>query len=364
MVKLFVGGDVMLARGIDQILAHPGDPTLHETHVVDARDYIAIAEEVSGPIPRGATAAYPWGDALAILDAAAPDVRIINLETSITHSSNYERGKGIHYRLSPENANCLGAAKIDVCALGNNHVRDWGTEGLLETLQTLDDLGIARCGAGRERTEAIRPAVLELDDRGRVVVFSVGCVDSGVPPWWSAGDGRPGVHVVTDLGEATVRRLIALIEPWRATGSIVVLSIHWGPNWGFDVTEEHQRFAHRMIDEAGVHVVHGHSSHHVKGIEVHGGHPIFYGCGDLVTDYEGIRSHQSYRGDLGLLYFVTLDAAGMLTGVEMVTTQVRRFRLNLAPPPDVQWLATVLSRCGESLGTSVAREETRLALTW
>src|SRR5437867_2650263 len=116
----------MLARGIDQILPQPCDPILYESYVRDAREYIALAEEMSGPIPRPASPAYPWGDALAILDAAQPDARVVNLETSITRSSTPDRGKGIHYRMSPEDASCLAAAGIDVCVLGNNHVADWG----------------------------------------------------------------------------------------------------------------------------------------------------------------------------------------------------------------------------------------------
>jgi poly-gamma-glutamate capsule biosynthesis protein CapA/YwtB (metallophosphatase superfamily) len=364
MVTLFVCGDVMLGRGIDQILEHPCDPTLHESYLRDARDYIAIAEEVSGPIPRRVPPEYPWGDALAVLDAAHPDVRIINLETSITCADDYEPDKGIHYRTSPENARCLSAARIDVCVLGNNHVLDWGTAGLVDTLSTLDELGIARCGAGRELGEAIRPAVIELGERGRIVVFSVGCTDAGVPPWWTAREVQPGVHVLADLGDDTVQRLCHVIEPWRAPGSIIVLSIHWGSNWGFEVSARHQRFAHRMIDEAGVHVLHGHSSHHVKGIEVRDGHPIIYGCGDLLTDYEGIRHHEAYRGDLGLLYLVSLDASGALTRLEMVPTQMRWFRLNLARSRDVQWLATTLARCGRPLDTSITLEDSRLVLSW
>ena len=364
MIKLFLCGDVMLARGIDQVLAHPCDPTLHESYLKDARDYIEIAEDYSGPIPRGVTPEYPWGDALAILDAERPDARIINLETSITRSDAFDPQKGIHYRVSPENAACIAAARIDICALANNHVLDWGQAGLLDTLSTLDRLGIARCGAGRDRDEAIRPAVLDLGERGRIVVFSVGSLDGGVPPWWTAGEARPGVHAITELGEDTTRRLRSVIEPWRRPHSIIVLSIHWGPNWGFAIPSEHRRFAHRMIDDAGVHLIHGHSSHHVKGIEVHDGHLILYGCGDFLTDYEGIRTNEAYRGDLGIMYLPTLDPAGKLLGLELVPTQMRKFRVNRADPKDLRWLAMTLARAEASLGTSVVIEGQRMHLKW
>lgn len=364
MITLFVCGDVMLARGIDQILGEPCDPKLYEPHMDDARDYVAIAEEVAGPIPRGAAPQYPWGDALAILDAAQPDARIVNLETSITRRGEHDVEKRIHYRVSPQNAACLAAARVDVCTLGNNHVLDWGPTGLTDTLDTLDRLHVRRCGAGRDLEEAIRPALLELGDRGRIAVFSVGCSDAGVPPWWAAADDRPGVHALADLGEDSMRRLRRAIEPWRHPHTIIVLSIHWGPNWGFAIHAAHRRFAHHMIDAAGVDIVHGHSSHHVKGIEVHHGRPILYGCGDLLTDYEGIGGNEVYRGDLGLMYFVSLDEHQALAKLEMVPTRMHRFRITEAGSKEVRWLATTLARSGDALGTSVAIAGQRLFLKW
>lgn len=67
---------------------------------------------------------------------AAPDFRIINLETSITTSEDWAP-KDIHYRMHPANIPCLTVAKVDCCVLANNHVLDWGRSGLVETLETL-----------------------------------------------------------------------------------------------------------------------------------------------------------------------------------------------------------------------------------
>jgi len=364
MVTLFVAGDVVLARGIDQILGEPCDPTLYEPYMNDAREYIDLAEETSGAIPRHVPPAYVWGDALAWLDAAHPDARVVNLETSITRRGAHDRHKRIHYRVSPQNAATLVAARIDVCTLANNHVLDWGPLGLTDTLDTLDRLQVRRCGAGHDLDEAMRPAVVELGARGRIAVFAVGCDDAGVPPSWSAAAQRPGVFELAELDDAAVARVRAAIEPWRQPGTRVVLSIHWGSNWDFAIERTHRRFAHRMIDEAGVDLVHGHSSHHVKGIEVHHGRPILYGCGDLITDYEGIRGNEAYRGELGLLYLVTLDDAGVLTGLQMVPTRMHRFQLTAPPAEDVRWLARTLDRCGEPLGTSVAIADHQLTLRW
>ena len=197
-VRLFVCGDVMLGRGVDQILPSPGDPTLREGHVTDARRYVELAEEVNGPIPRPVDPSWPWGEALTVLETAAPDVRIVNLETSITHSDRFAAGKAVHYRMSPDNLGCLEAVGPDVCTLANNHVLDLGREGLEETLDVLTAAGLRSAGAGHDLEEAWQPVVVPLGGGGRVVVFSMGSPDSGIPPC-----GRPRRTVPASPSSAT-----------------------------------------------------------------------------------------------------------------------------------------------------------------
>ena len=148
-ITLFLAGDVMTGRGIDQILPHPGDPRLYEPYIRDARDYVRLAERRHGTIERPVSFDYPWGDALVELQRVVPDARIINLETAITVSDRY-RPKGINYRMNPDNVPCITAAKIDCCVLANNHVLDWGPSGLLETLDSLRGAGLRTAGAGKD----------------------------------------------------------------------------------------------------------------------------------------------------------------------------------------------------------------------
>ena len=143
---MFLCGDVMTGRGVDQILPHPGDPRLRESYVREATGYVALAEAASGPIPRPVDPAWPWGDALTVLGDLAPDIRLINLETSITRSGDFAPGKQVHYRMNPANIGCLTVARPDVCALANNHVLDFGRGGLAETLDTLAGAGLPAAG--------------------------------------------------------------------------------------------------------------------------------------------------------------------------------------------------------------------------
>ncbi|MCG8024304.1 MAG: CapA family protein [Candidatus Thiodiazotropha endolucinida] len=102
-ITLFLCGDVMTGRGIDQILPYPGKPAIYESHLKSARDYVAIAENKSGHIPRQVPFDYIWGDALTEFEQIKPDLRIINLETAITISEEYWPRKGINYRMHPRN---------------------------------------------------------------------------------------------------------------------------------------------------------------------------------------------------------------------------------------------------------------------
>src|SRR3990172_8041001 len=170
----------MTGRGIDQALPHPSSPRIHESFMSSALGYLELAERASGPIPRPVSFSYVWGDALAALEARAPDLRIVNLETSIT-TSEQAWPKGINYRMHPANVPCLRAAGIDCCVLANNHVLDWGSRGLLETLDSLHGVGIATTGAGRSAEEAERPAVLRAGGGGGLV-FGFCSPARGPPP--------------------------------------------------------------------------------------------------------------------------------------------------------------------------------------
>ncbi len=342
-LRVFLCGDVMVGRGIDQVLPHPGDPALHEGYAVSALDYVALAERAHGAIPRPAEFAYVWGDALAEWARFGPDVRIINLETAVTTSNDWQRGKGIHYRMHPRNVPCLTAAHVDCCVLANNHVLDWGQAGLAETLAVLHDARLQTVGAGRNLSVAAAPAVLATS-RGRVLVFAFGMGSSGIPPEWAATADRPGVNLLADLSDATLVRIAAQVKAARQPRDVVVVSIHWGGNWGYTVPAAHRGFAHALV-ECGVDVVHGHSSHHPMGIEVYRGRPIFYGCGDFLNDYEGIGGYEAYRSDLSLMYFLDVDpASGRLLRLVMTPMQMRRFRVNRASERDARWLRERLSR--------------------
>lgn len=366
MISLFFAGDVMTGRGIDQILPSPNDPRLQEDYVRDAGEYVALAEAVNGKIPRSVDWSYIWGVALDALNEMEPDARIINLETSITTSDDYSPDKGIHYRMHPDNIGCLAAAEIECCCIANNHLLDFGYTGLAETIETLRTAGVAYTGAGQNSGEAAAPAVIDLGIKGRVLVFALGFESSGIPIDWRASEDLPGINLPGDLSMQTARDLKARIAEHRRSGDIVVVSVHWGPNWGYAIPQAQREFAHALVDSGCVDCVHGHSSHHAKGIEVYRDKPIIYGCGDFINDYEGISSHRQYRGDLSLMYFVTFDTVHRgLAWAQIIPVQHKRFTLIDVSSSDAQWLAKMLDREGRELGTLMSlNPDKSLTMDW
>ena len=352
-LRVFLCGDVMTGRGIDQVLPHPSKPAIHESYMRSALGYVELAERAHGAIRRPVDLDYIWGEALGELERRSPDLRVINLETAVTRSDEVYP-KGINYRMHPANVPCLVAAGIDCCVLANNHVIDWGMRGLLESLDALHGADLATAGAGRDLEEADRPAVLEVAGKGRLLVFGLGHPSSGIPRDWAADADRPGVSLLSDLSAQTADRVAERVRRFRRHGDRVLVSIHWGSNWGYSVARPQREFAHRLIDAGAADVVHGHSSHHPRAIEVYEGRPILYGCGDFINDYEGISGREEFRSDLVLAYFLTLDRqSGRLLSFEMTPFRTRRFRLERAPRRAAEWVRTTLDREGRELGTRV-----------
>jgi len=158
--------------------------------------------------------------------------------------------------------------------------------------------------------------------------------------------GRPGA--------AHARRLAAEVAGERHSGEPVVVSIHWGANWGETIPAAHRAFAHRLVELGAADIVHGHSSHHPLAAEVYRGRLVLYGCGDLINDYEGITPHGDLRSDVGCLYFATLEAqGGALRRLEIVPLQMRRLRLQGADAQARLWVERLFNRGGRALGTQV-----------
>lgn len=347
---LIFTGDVMLARLIDQ---------LYHTHIHDPST-AAIADHFRETFSALSTGTYtpssPWGTTLPLLRTS--DLTLINLETAATRCPNPWPDKAFNYRMHPANlAPILHAAGVGYVGLANNHTLDFGVEGLLETIRSVRRTGIPFAGVGESGEEACRPAVLELGEEGHgyeVLVYAA----ADHPSEWGDVEGFHFIDYTFETRERLKKLLMAGSE--RSRPSLKIFSVHWGPNYKWDPGEKIRGLAHFLIDECEVDIVHGHSSHHVQGVEVYRGKLILYGCGDFVDDY---ALHAEYRNDLGALWRVLVEEGEMENGkeklvldrLEIFPTRIERFRAMLLGADDVdhEWVRRKIGTLSLELGTLV-----------
>lgn len=321
-------GDIMLGRLIDQLLPR------HVDEPEDARHVASIRRRQSELCDYNASS--PWGDTLLLLQQS--DLRIGNLETSVTTSNEKWPDKVFNYRMHPANIECLKAAQVDYVSLANNHTLDFGRSGLMETIDVLQDADIAFAGAGHTTTEAERPAVLKLarvqggtsqdSQHHEIHLYSF----SDHPSDWQKVPEFNLIHYT-----ATDRVRMKKILTQEHTGSTLspslkIITMHWGPNYSWEPSKDITDLAHFLIDECGIDIIHGHSSHHIQGVEIYKGKLIIYGCGDFVDDYAVVSSH---RNDLSAIWNVTLaesnDGRLELQRLEVFPNRIRSFKAGLIP---------------------------------
>jgi poly-gamma-glutamate synthesis protein (capsule biosynthesis protein) len=161
-----------------------------------------------------------------------------------------------------------------------------------------------------------------------------------------------------ELSADTAAAVVRHVRRAKRPGDVAVVSVHWGSNWGYRVPRDQIRFARALVD-GGVDLVHGHSSHHPRRLEVYRDRLILHGCGDFIDDYEGISGYEEYRDDLRIGYLVTVAAdTGRLTGLRMLPLRARRMRLEPAPQEDRAWLRTVLDRISEGVHVTLEADGT------
>lgn len=263
-------------------------------------------------------AAWVWGDVLPLLQGT--DGVIANLEGPITdHPTRWRHGwKMFHFRAPPAAVEVLTCARVGFVCLANNHMLDYGTDGLADTLAVLDAAGIGHAGAGRDRAAASAPAVL---DAAGVKVGLMAATDTMAE--FAATPERPGTHVIVIDGDAPSLDWIArTAQALRGEGcALVVLSLHWGPNMRTRPRRRFRRFAHAAI-ERGVDIVHGHSAHVVQGVERHGGSLILYDTGNMLDDYWWFPFRATHSSFVFLLDLV-----------DGRPVRLRLVPLRLRPPP-------------------------------
>ncbi len=291
--NLTLGGDVMLGRSFNAIWSH--NPRFNV-----------------------------WGDLPSHLRGR--QAVIFNLETTLTNHSQKWPGKRFNYRLSPRWAGALEEAYVSHVSLANNHSLDFGRQGLIDTLQCLDNMNISHAGAGLTLAQA-QQAVISPNGIGYLSA-------SDHPPYWAAGvtlslKGAEGINYI-NVKAGDWGTLLQQVRQLRAQPRLrtLICSLHWGSNWAdLDAqsrpqpTAAMQRLAYDLTRE-GVDIIHGHSAHHLLPLVMMNSGLVTYSLGDLIDDY---LDRPQYRSYLACLVDVTTTGEGRVGQVVVRPTRISRW---------------------------------------
>ena len=364
MIRVILhGGDNMLGRAVQLTfpVQAPGEELIRDS--CSARYYLdkalhsdfAIDEIRKQNQNQGS---YLWDKSRFNMNPA-PDLCLLNLETAVTKSisnNDIPRYKGINYHMHVDNFETImsGFPFKDipvVLCYANNHSMDYGRIAFeKETLPFFRKTNLVRMvGCGNNIREASKPVLVPIKDV-TCEIFAVAAGCSGTPRDWWASESQSGLVGLPPLvNERNIDEAIDIVQNIVSPKSsqrdnrIRILSIHWGPNWALkhESSEEIQarrKFAHRLIDECGIDLIYGHSSHHIRGLERYKGKLIMYGAGDIINDYEGFENvgEEKYNR-LGGVFVVDLSSSGDLRQLQIVPMLMNQLRLERVSKTSKRW---------------------------
>lgn len=209
------------------------------------------------------------------------DVAFANLESPISQKGWPLPGKALCFRAHPRTVNSLLAGGIDIVSLANNHAVDYDSPALLETIELLQNAGIAAVGAGSSIDQARRPAVLEREGIRLAFLAYSDLADV----YFSTKYKRPARASADRPGVAPLDMAMMLEDVAYAStqADYVIVSVHWGTEYTSQPAAAQVEMAHSLID-AGADVIIGHHPHWLQGIEVYKGGIIAYSLGNFVFD--------------------------------------------------------------------------------
>jgi poly-gamma-glutamate synthesis protein (capsule biosynthesis protein) len=284
---LVAGGDILLDRGVALTVRARG---------VDFPFDGGRAEITS----RYCCSSFGWelprtrrlGDRGAMRDLiSSATLAIVNFENPAPDSYRFH-ASGTVFSANPAYIEGLRNAGIDWVSLANNHIRDAGGTGILDTIENLDHWGIAHGGAGANERAAHRPRLLDAVGV-RVAILAY----DAVARVYAAGPDTAGSAQLTRTALRTDVRAAR-----RAGADVVIVFPHWGVEYDATPFANQQRLARIAID-AGADMVIGNHAHWAGAMEVYEGKPIWYALGNFVFDQtwseptmEGITLELTFQG--------------------------------------------------------------------
>lgn len=287
---------------------------------------------------------YPWGNTLSLLQDA--DVRICNLECVLSDIGKpwSLTPKVFHFRSDEKNVKTLQAADIHLVSIANNHVLDFEYEAMKRMIDILDQNGIKHAGAGMNLKEAAKPACLQVNN---LRIAMIALTDN--EPMWAASENKPGIfYIPMDVDDNRMLQLLEHMAHVKKEVDLLVISLHWGPNWSYYPSEEHIKVAHAMID-VGADVIFGHSPHIFRGIEIYKNRPIIYSAGDFIDDY---AVDEVERNDESFIFVLEIGHNFSLK-LHLYPTCIGKFQAIRAPDSRQKAILTHMEKLCQDFGSNL-----------
>jgi poly-gamma-glutamate synthesis protein (capsule biosynthesis protein) len=261
------------------------------------------------------------------------DISVVNHECPIT-TRGTKIPKPYNFRMRPDYAGVLPETGIDLVNLANNHIFDYGSEGLFDTISYLDSVGVLHVGAGRDQEEARKPVVLRC--KGWRIGF-LGYYGGGEAP--VAREAKPGVAPRSlDVIAGDIRALRA------DSVDFIAVTLHWGTEKAEYPDAGQQAFAHRVID-AGADAVIGHHPHVLQGVERYKQGVIVYSLGNFVF---GGNSRESYDT---ALFEISLKRSG--AAFDVIPVRVEKWRVRELAGPEGNRVRKVFEKLSSKFNSTI-----------
>ena len=328
----------------EEALAQPEPKRLNLVAVGD----IMLARGVRSRI-RNSSVHAPFDGVRQILESG--DIVFGNLETTIADSGKQLPGKGIWFRADPGVTEGLRKAGFNVLALANNHILDYDTPALMDTIRNLEQAGIGYVGAGENLEQAKRPLIVIRDG------VSIGFLayNEFYNYFWSYSYRRTFEATDSAAGTAPMKEELIKedIEKLKKLCDVVVVSLHWGIENSNRITKAQQQLGYKIIDWGGD-IVLGHHPHVLQGIEFYKEKLIVYSLGNFIFDQNGDNNNQSV-----VLHIALED--GEIADVSAYPVQIfDKHQPRIAVGSKKEQIMDRIETLSRQLGTTTERKEQKV----
>lgn len=269
------------------------------------------------------------------------DLTIVNLEAPVTDSASSILKTGPNMKANKEStAKVLAELEVDVATLANNHILDYGAQGVMDTIAFCNERDIKNVGAGRNLAEAAKTLVLETR------VGKIALINFAENEWANATRDTAGANPMDIIENARQ------IQAAKQAADFVFVIIHGGHEY-YNLPSPRMQKHYRFYAEQGADIVIGHHTHCLNGYETHGGVPIYYSLGNfLFTEHSNDEDWYT-----GLVLEVEIDNGKIATRMHPVRQQRDDFKLKLLEGNDRTDILQRIDSINEIIGDATELEK-------